>query len=84
MVFQKNLIYFGKFSFKIWPLFDLFRHLGIWPFLKLLMAKFGLFNFLGPGNPDLHPYIPAHMNTHTETCFYVFLTLTQTNRLARP
>jgi hypothetical protein len=32
----------------IWAFFHFFR---IWPFLKLLMAKFGLFNFFGPGNP---------------------------------
>jgi hypothetical protein len=49
--FKIVLIHFGKFSFKIWPLFGLFHHLRIWPFLTLLMAKFGLFYFLGPGNP---------------------------------
>ncbi len=45
------LIYFGKFSSKIWPSFGLFHHLRIWPFFKLLNAKFGLFYFLEPGNP---------------------------------
>jgi len=25
----------------------------IWPYLKLLMAKFGLFNFFGLGTPDV-------------------------------
>jgi hypothetical protein len=43
----KNI--FGKFSSK----FGLFHHLRIWPFLKLIMAKFGLFYFLGPGNPGI-------------------------------
>ncbi len=44
-----NLIkYFeGNLAF-IWPFF-IFQDLA---FLKLLMAKFGLFNFFGPGNPD--------------------------------
>ncbi len=36
-----NLIYFGKFSLKIWPLFT-FENLA---FLRLLMAEFGLFIF---------------------------------------
>ena len=49
--FKISLTYFGRFSLKIWPIFGLFHHLRIWPFLKLLMAKFGLFYFLGPGNP---------------------------------
>ena len=31
--------------------FGLFSFLRIWPFLKLLMANFGLFSFFGPGNP---------------------------------
>ncbi len=34
------MIYFGKFSLKIWPLFGLFPHFRIWPFLNKLMAKF--------------------------------------------
>ena len=46
-------MYFNKFLKKIWPLFGLFSFLRIWPFLKLLMAKFGLFYFFGPGNPDV-------------------------------
>ena len=29
----------------------LFSFLRIWAFLKLFMAKFGLFNIFGPGNP---------------------------------
>ena len=37
---------------KIWPLFGLFSFFRIWPFLKLLMAKFGLLYIFGPGNPD--------------------------------
>jgi hypothetical protein len=47
---------------EIWPLFGLFfifqdlaffetAYGQIWPFLKLLMAKFGLLNLFGPGNP---------------------------------
>ncbi len=57
--FEQNLQYvFMKFS--LWVLlfqqtfeenFGLFSSLRIWPFLKLLMAKFGLFNFFGPSNP---------------------------------
>ncbi len=43
--FKIYLIYLCKFSLKIWPLFGLFHHLKFWPFLKLLMAKFGLFYF---------------------------------------
>ncbi len=43
--FKNFLIYFSKFSLKIWPLFGLFHHLRIWNFLKLLMAEFGLFCF---------------------------------------
>ncbi len=39
---------FGKIFFEkldlIWP----FLHLRIWPYFKLLMAKFGIFIFLGP------------------------------------
>jgi hypothetical protein len=31
---------------EIWALFDLFPLLGIWPFLKLHMTKFGLLNLL--------------------------------------
>ncbi len=42
---------------KIWPLFGLFHHMRIWPFLKLLKAKFGLFYFLGPGNPEALPLL---------------------------
>jgi hypothetical protein len=34
-----------KFYLEIWPLFSLFSHLGMWPFLKMLMAKFGIFIF---------------------------------------
>jgi len=37
---------------KIWPSFGLFSFFRIWPFLKLLMAKCGLLNFFGPGNPE--------------------------------
>jgi len=36
---------------EIWPLFGLFSFFRIWPFMKLIMAKFGLFNFFEPGNP---------------------------------
>jgi len=36
---------------KIWPIFGLFFIFQDFAFLKLLMAKFGLFNFFGPGNP---------------------------------
>ncbi len=46
------MIYLNKFSIKIWPLFGLFSHLIICPFLKLPMAKFCLLYFSGPGNPD--------------------------------
>jgi hypothetical protein len=44
---------------KIWP-FLAFENLA---FLKLLMAKFGLFYFLGPDNPALlHSCIKAKLN----------------------
>jgi len=49
-----NLVILTIFFREIWPLFGLFSFLRIWPFLKLLMAKFGLFNFFGPGNPAHH------------------------------
>jgi hypothetical protein len=49
MIFQNLFDVFFKFSMKIWP----FYHLRIWTFLKMLMAKFGLFYFLGPGIPAL-------------------------------
>ncbi len=39
---EENLAFSRPFSF-----------LRIWPFFKLLMAEFGLFNFSGPGNPGL-------------------------------
>ncbi len=45
------LVILTQFLKKIWPLFGLFSFFKIWPFLKLLMAKFGLLNFFGPGNP---------------------------------
>ncbi len=38
--FKICLIYFGKFSLKIWPLFGPFPHFRIWPF-----------HLLGPDNP---------------------------------
>ncbi len=59
--FKIYLIYFSKFSLKIWPLLGLFYHLKIWPFLKLLIAKFGLLNFLGPGNPELTHVCPQNL-----------------------
>ncbi len=63
--FKNFMIYFSKFSLKIWPLLGLFHHLRIWPFLKLLMAKFGLFYFLGPGNP---------VRTQRESLWIILLT----------
>jgi len=42
----------GNLAFTL-PLFSLYSFLRSWPFLKLLMAKFGLFNFSRPGNPDI-------------------------------
>jgi len=36
---------------EIWPLFGLILIFQDLAFLKLLMAKFGPFNFFGPGNP---------------------------------
>jgi hypothetical protein len=47
MIFQKNLIYFGKFSLKIWS----FSHLRIWPF-ETTYGQIWPFLFSGPGNPD--------------------------------
>jgi hypothetical protein len=46
---MKNL--YDKLSFKTWPFgpFGLFLFENL-VFLKLLMDKFGLFDFLGPGN----------------------------------
>ncbi len=44
-----NKIFEGNLSF-IWP-FIIFEDLA---FLKLLMAKFGLFNLFGPSNPDCY------------------------------
>jgi hypothetical protein len=41
-------MFFENLTF-IW----LFLHLRIWPFLKLLLAKFGFLHFLAPGNPAL-------------------------------
>ena len=49
---SKFLVILTIFLKKIWPLLGLFSFLRIWPFLKLLKAKFGLFYFLGPGIPE--------------------------------
>ncbi len=54
--FKFFLIYFGKFSLKIWPLFGLLHHMRIWPFLKLFTAKFGLFYFFGTWQPWFFSY----------------------------
>jgi hypothetical protein len=54
MIFQILLIYFGKFSLKIWPLFGLFHHLRIWPFFETAYGPICPFYFLGPGSPGLN------------------------------
>ncbi len=52
-----HLVILTIFLQEIWPLFGLFSFFRIWPFLKLLMAKFGLFNFLRPDNPELDFFV---------------------------
>ncbi len=61
--FKIFLIYFGKFSLKIWPLFGRFHHLRIWPFLTLLMAKFGLFIFWDLATLCTASKLVAHLPT---------------------
>ena len=57
----------NKFSKNIWPLFGLFPWLRIWLLLKLLMAKFRLFHFFGPGNPVANEEL--QQSTKTEADF---------------
>ncbi len=48
--FKNFMIYFRKISLKIWPLFGLFHHLRIWPFLKL-HGQIWSFLFFGTWQP---------------------------------
>jgi hypothetical protein len=43
--FKIYLLNFGRFSLKIWPLFGLFHHLRIWPFLNCLRPNLAFFIF---------------------------------------
>jgi len=45
-ILNLNLVILTNLLKEIWPLFGLFSFFRIWPFLKLLMAQFGLFIFL--------------------------------------
>ncbi len=54
---------FGKISLKIWP-FVVFENLA---FLKLLLTKFGLFCFSGPGNLHLFEVVRPHREAHLLT-----------------
>jgi hypothetical protein len=50
----------------MWPFF-IFQDLAI---LKLIRAKFGLFNFFEPGNPDLKEILPKQRLFIEAICFH--------------
>jgi len=58
----------------------LYNRVAIWPFLKMLVAIFGLLNFFGPGHPVIQLFWPRCVVIYRRTpCKKCFKTVEMTN-----